>query len=177
MSGVALVINSPSSSRTIRRTPCDAGCDGPTLRMSFSPRMSVVGSVSARVSASGSFTSRTIAGFAVVAVIGKLSGALITAHQARFVEDVIGYCLVEVLRVGRRHANGVEGVQAKVIAMSAGWRTWAAVFGHAEVVLELPGSRRNPVFREFLDAWVQSPHDPVGERAAWCVGVFDDQRE
>src|SRR5258705_5396472 len=37
MSGMALVIISPSSSRMMRRTPCVDGWDGPMLRIIFSP--------------------------------------------------------------------------------------------------------------------------------------------
>ena len=42
MSGSALVITSPSSSRMRRNTPCVAGCDGPMLIVSFSPTRSSV---------------------------------------------------------------------------------------------------------------------------------------
>src|SRR5262245_16926300 len=103
----------------IRRTPCDAGCDGPTLRMSFSPRRSVVGTASARAGASGSSTSRTIPRFPVVIVIGNLSGALVAAHHAGFVEHMVGDGLMEVLRIGGRQANRVECVQAEEVPMSA----------------------------------------------------------
>ena len=37
MSGVALVMISPSSSSTSRSTPCVAGCDGPMFSTIFSP--------------------------------------------------------------------------------------------------------------------------------------------
>ncbi len=48
MSGVALVIVSPSISRTSRNTPCVAGCDGPMFRTIFSPMSSRV-SAGARI--------------------------------------------------------------------------------------------------------------------------------
>ena len=68
MSGVALVMISPSSSSTSRKTPCVAGCDGPMLRTIFSPISSSPGWRSAasaaanRVTGSGDSISRVVNG-------------------------------------------------------------------------------------------------------------------
>src|SRR5690349_13425549 len=39
-SGVAFVMISPSNSKTMRNTPCVAGCDGPMFKIIFSPATS-----------------------------------------------------------------------------------------------------------------------------------------
>src|SRR5207253_5115269 len=67
MSGVALVMISPSSSSTSRKTPCVAGCDGPMLRTIFSPMSSSAWCSSAsaattRVTGSGDSISRVVKG-------------------------------------------------------------------------------------------------------------------
>src|SRR6266480_1198684 len=67
MSGVALVMISPSSSSTSRRTPCVAGCDGPMLSTIFSPISSCgcrssASAVATRVTGSGDSISRTVKG-------------------------------------------------------------------------------------------------------------------
>src|SRR6266478_5347145 len=67
MSGVALVMISPSSSRMMRKTPCVEGCEGPMFRTIFSPWSSSNSSGRAeRVAASGIWISVVIATVALL---------------------------------------------------------------------------------------------------------------
>src|SRR5207249_151670 len=70
----------------------------------------------------------------------------------------------------------IERVHSELIAVLAAGRTRAAVSALSETVSAADALRRLP-FGDIRRAGGDVPDDPVIERAAWSVGIINDQRK